>query len=93
MNGLAERHLQRVGRDNPVEGQRTGKTVVQIARGGLFLRVGSEHAPDKSECQKNLFILDNFLIVDKNGFFSGVRKYVVCTLIEGAGAAGRCNRP
>ena len=28
---------------------------VQIARGGLFLRVGSEHAPDKSECQKNLF--------------------------------------
>ncbi len=26
-------------------------------------------------------------------FFSGVRKYVVCTLIEGAGAAGRCNRP
>ena len=38
MNGLAERHLQRVGRDNPVEGQRTGKTVVQIARGGLFLQ-------------------------------------------------------
>jgi len=55
MHGLAERHLQRVGRDNPVESQRTGKTVVQIARGGLFLRVGSEHAPDKNECQKNLF--------------------------------------